>query len=162
MAPKGYSRAQIGLHWGMAGLIAVNLIFEDWIKAGWEWIEEGGPALYDAGSLAHIGVGVTILALVLWRLTLRFTRGVPDLPQGGSSIANLAGHLGHGALYALMIVVPVLGLLAWFGASEDLAEVHELGKPAFLIVIGLHVLAALWHHFWLKDGLLLRMKRAAK
>jgi cytochrome b561 len=22
-----------------------------------------------------------------------------------------------------------------------------------------HVLAALWHHFWLKDGLLLRMKR---
>lgn len=161
MAPKGYSSTQIALHWGIALLIGVNLIFEDWIKAGWESIEEGGPAIYSAGSLAHIGVGVSVLLLACWRLSLRFTRGVPDLPSGGSTLSNLAGHAGHWALYALMIVVPVIGLMAWFGASKDLAELHTLGKPAFLILIALHVAAALRHQFWLKDGLLMRMKRAA-
>ena len=67
MAPKGYSSTQIALHWGIALLIGVNLIFEDWIKAGWESIEEGGPAIYSAGSLAHIGVGVSVLLLACWR-----------------------------------------------------------------------------------------------
>ena len=161
MAPKGYSSTQIALHWGIAVLIGVNLIFEDWIKAGWESIEEGGPAIYNAGSLAHIGVGVSVLLLACWRLALRFTRGVPDLPPGGSTLSTLAGHVSHWALYALMIGVPVIGLMAWFGASNDLAELHTLGKPAFLILIALHVAAALWHQFWLKDGLLVRMKRAA-
>ena len=111
-------------------------------------------------ALAHIGVGVAVLVLALWRLGLRFTRGVPDLPVGMSARERLVAHLGHGLLYALMIGVPVVGLLAWFGASEDLAELHELGKPAFLLLIAGHVAAALWHQFVRKDGLLMRMKRA--
>ena len=48
MAVKGYSWTQIALHWAVVVLITVNLIFEDWIKAGWEIIEEGGAAVYDA------------------------------------------------------------------------------------------------------------------
>ena len=160
MKVQGYSRVQIGLHWVMAALIVVNLVFEDWIKAGWRAIENGGAPVYDAGALAHIGVGVAVLVLALWRLGLRFTRGVPDLPAGMSVRERLVAHLGHGLLYALMIGVPVVGLLAWFGASEDLAELHELGKPAFLLLIAGHLAAALWHQFVRKDGLLMRMKRA--
>lgn len=160
MKVQGYSRLQIGLHWVMAGLIVTNLVFEDWIKAGWRAIETGGAPVYDAGALAHIGVGVTVLALALWRLGLRFTRGVPDLPAGMSAPERLAAHLGHGLLYALMIGVPLVGLLAWFGASEDLAELHELGKPLFILLVAAHVAAALWHQFVKKDGLLMRMKRA--
>lgn len=160
MKVQGYSRLQIGLHWVMAGLIVTNLVFEDWIKAGWRAIETGGAPVYDAGALAHIGVGVAVLVLALWRLGLRFTRGVPDLPAGMSARERLVAHLGHGLLYALMIGVPVVGLLAWFGASGDLAELHELGKPLFLLLIAAHVAAALWHQFVKKDGLLMRMKRA--
>jgi len=160
MAVKGYSRLQIGLHWIAAALIVVNLVFEDWIKAGWRAIENGGAPVYDAGALAHIGVGVAVLLLGLWRLSLRVTRGVPDLPAGMTGPERLAAHLGHGLLYALMIGVPSIGLLAWFGASEDLAELHELGKPAFVVLILAHVGAALWHQFVKKDGLLQRMRRA--
>lgn len=160
MKVQGYSRLQIGLHWVMAGLIVTNLVFEDWIKAGWRAIETGGAPVYDAGALAHIGVGVAVLALALWRLGLRFTRGVPDLPTGMSAPERLVAHLGHGLLYALMIGVPLVGLLAWFGASEDLAELHELGKPLFILLVAAHVAAALWHQFVKKDGLLMRMKRA--
>ena len=160
MKVQGYSRLQIGLHWVMAGLIVTNLVFEDWIKAGWRAIETGGAPVYDAGALAHIGVGLAVLALVALRLALRFGRGVPDLPPGMSGLERLAAHAGHAALYALMIGVPVVGLLAWFGASEDLAELHELGKPAFLLLIALHVAAAVWHQFVRKDGLMDRMRRA--
>ena len=160
MAPKGYSATQIGLHWVVAGLIAVNLVFEDWIKTGWRAIEDGRAPVYDAGAIAHIGVGVAVLVFALWRIALRFTRGVPDAPAGVSGPVKLAGHLGHLALYAAMIGVPVVGLMAWFGASEDLAELHELGKPLFVLLILAHVGAALWHHFIRKDGLLNRMRRA--
>lgn len=159
MAPKGYSRAQIALHWAMAGLIAVNLIFEDWIKAGWRSIEDGFGPVYDAGALAHIGIGVAVLVLVALRLALRFGRGVPDLPAGMKPQERLAAHLGHAALYALMIGVPVMGLLAWFLASDDLAELHELGKPAFILLIAIHAGAAVWHQVVRKDGLMDRMRR---
>ncbi len=160
MAVKGYSWTQIALHWAVVVLITVNLIFEDWIKAGWEIIEEGGAAVYDAGALAHIGVGVAVLVLALWRIALRVTRGVPDLPYSMTGTERLVAHLGHGALYVLMLGVPLVGLVAWCSASEDLAELHGFGKPAFLVLIALHVGAALWHQFVKKDGLLQRMRRA--
>ncbi len=58
-----------------------------------------------------------------------------------------------------MIMVPVTGLVAWFGGGiETAADLHELGKPVFIVLIAAHVLAARWHHFWLKDGLLNRMR----
>ena len=160
MAVQGYSRVQIALHWVVAGLIAVNLVFEDWIKQGWDAIEDGGAPVYDAGTLAHIGVGVAVLAFALWRLALRWRRGVPALPAGMSGAERIAAHAGHAALYALMIGVPVVGLMAWFGASGDLAELHELGKPAFVLLVAVHVAAALWHQFVKRDGLLQRMRRA--
>ena len=103
MAVRGYSRTQIALHWIVAGLIVTNLIFEDWIKAGWEAIEEGGPPVYDSGALAHIGIGGAVLLLALWRIALRLRRGVPDLPAGMSGAERVAAHLGHLALYALVL-----------------------------------------------------------
>ena len=63
------------------------------------------------------------------------------------------------ALYALMVLMPVSGAVAWFGTVEAAPEVHEAMKPAMLILVLVHVAAALWHQFWLKDGLMLRMKR---
>ena len=79
-----------------------------------------------AGAWAHIIVGTLVLILALWRLSLRFARGVPPGPAEDNQILELAGVAGHWALYILMIV--------------------------------LHVLAAPWHHFIRKDGLLNRMR----
>jgi len=42
---------------------------------------------------------------------------------------------------------------------EAAAEAHEVMKALLMVLAGLHVVAALWHQFWLKDGLLLRMKQ---
>ena len=87
------------------------------------------------------------------------TDGAPPPPESEPAPLRLAAHLGHMALYALMVLMPVSGAVAWFGTVEAAAEVHEAMKPAMLILVLVHVAAALWHQFWLKDGLMLRMKR---
>ena len=44
------------------------------------------------------------------------------------------------------------------GLAKDLAsELHELIGNIFYVVIGLHVVAALWHHFIRRDNTLKRM-----
>jgi cytochrome b561 len=81
------------------------------------------------------------------------------VPEVKPAILKLAAHLGHMGLYALMIAMPLSGAAAWFGGIEAAAEAHEVMKFLMIALVAVHVLAALWHQFWLKDGLLLRMKR---
>ena len=157
---KSYSRAQIFLHWAVALLILFNLIFSDAMSELWEQMEHTGPAPTTTGAWAHIIVGLAVLALVAWRLTLRVTRGVPHAPVGTHTLLKFAGDAGHIALYALMITMPVTGLMAFYGGFDTLGDLHaEVLKSLLWALMGLHVLAALYHHFYLKDGLLNRMRK---
>lgn len=159
--PAGYSRRQIYLHWIVAGLIAFQIVFGEEIGTAFRALLQSGVASYDIAAVSHIGAGILVLALGVWRVTLRLTRGAPAAPVGQPRALRIIGHSVHGLLYVLMIGAPVIGLVAWFGASRDAAELHEIAKPAFVLLVALHVLGALYHQFVLKDGLLLRMKRAA-
>ena len=63
---------------------------------------------------------------------------------------------------ALMLVsangrAPKAGIAAFTITAA--AELHEAMKAVLMALVALHVLAALWHQFWLKDGLMARMKR---
>jgi cytochrome b561 len=156
---KGYSRTQIALHWAVGLLIVFQLIFGEDMGGAWDAVEDGLAPDMTLLVWGHIVVGSAILALVVWRLALRLTRGVPGAPAGESAALRLAGHLGHWALYALMVATPITGLLAWFGGIAVLAEVHGLAKPALIILILIHVAAAFYHQFKLKDGLLDRMRK---
>lgn len=157
---KGFSLTQIALHWGVGVLILFNLIFSDDMSALWRQIQQTGPMPTTTGAWLHIIVGVSVLVLVGWRLILRFARGVPAAPAGESHMLKLAGDAGHILLYALMIALPVTGLLAFYGGISALAEVHGgILKALLWIVIALHVAAALYHHFILKDGLINRMRK---
>lgn len=158
-APKGYSARQIRLHWIVALLIVAQFTMNGPIGQAMKSIEDG---VTPAGSwliLAHIIGGVLVLIFALWRLVLRQTRGVPLPPEEEPAPLRRAAHIGHLALYALMILMPVSGLVAWFGGVKAAGEAHEAMKPILLLLVLVHVLAALWHQFWLKDGLMLRMKR---
>jgi cytochrome b561 len=157
--PNGFSLAQIRLHWAVAALILFQIIFGDQIGHAWRAVKQGGTPQMTVLVWAHIGVGIAVLVLAIWRLVLRRKRGVPAAPAGLSKRAVLAGEVGHWALYALMIAAPVTGLAAWFGGVMAAGEVHEMLKPVIIILVLLHVAAALWHHFVRKDGLLLRMKK---
>ncbi len=160
--PKGYSTTQIALHWIVAVLVIGQLIFGEEIGGAFRTLRQTGVAEYDLMTLGHIGAGVLVFLFAIWRLVLRFRRGVPEASHAGPPLLERAAGLGHWAFYALMIIVPMTGLVAWFGGGiETAAELHTWAKPVFIVLIAAHVGAAVWHHFWLKDGLLNRMRRAA-
>jgi cytochrome b561 len=79
----------------------------------------------------------------------------------GESVVQRALAKGtHVGLYALMILMPISGSVAWFGGIDAAAQGHNILKVALLALIALHVAGALWHQFVLKDGLIARMRRA--
>ena len=167
-----YSRPLRALHWlvDLAVLIAVAAIeVLDFFPKG----SAGRAALF----MLHQTAGLSVLALMVLRLLARVATQAPP-PVPGTPLIQLAARLTHGALYALMVGMPLLGLLAlaWggkpiqpFGLDLPLAvaqdktlahlakEVHESGATLVYIAVGLHAAAALWHEFILKDRLLRRM-----
>ncbi|MDP3261908.1 MAG: cytochrome b/b6 domain-containing protein [Tabrizicola sp.] len=159
-APTAYSRTQIVLHWIIAVLIIGNLIFGEEIGDAYDTLRDTGVANYDLMTLGHIGAGVLVLLFGIWRLGLRLRRGVPETTGAGSALTDRASAVVHWVFYALILAVPTTGLAAWFGGLHEAADLHELAKPVFIVLIAAHVAGALWHHFWLKDGLLDRMRMA--
>lgn len=158
-APKGYSARQIRLHWIVTVLIVLQFVLHEPMAEAWDGLETGQSPAFNWLVLSHVIGGVLVLIFALWRLALRATRGVPPPPSAEPAPLRSAAHLAHLALYALMILMPLSGLAAWFGRVEVAGEVHEALRLALLGLIALHVLAALWHQFWLKDGLLQRMRQ---
>lgn len=162
-ATASYSPAQIGLHWAIAALVLFQIIFGDWIKDLGRALTRGtepDTATVILGNL-HIWFGAAILALTLWRLALRITRGAPA-PAGGNAITLGLMKAAHGLFYVLLLAMPVTGLVAWYLGVHDAGEVHEAMKPVFVLLIALHVLAVVWHRIVLKDDTMARMLRPGR
>jgi cytochrome b561 len=127
----------------------------------------------------HKWAGITILALSALRLLWRLThRPPPDPPMPGWQ--RWAAHAAHWTLYVLFFAVPLAGwayssasgfpvvvfgvlpLPDFVSPDKALAEVlkarHGQLAMALAVVVGLHVAAALKHHFMDRDGLINRMR----
>ncbi len=156
---KGYSRAQIFLHWGIVLFLIVSYVSHDAMKAAWIAIHQGRDA-YGNTAAVHVWVGSAILVLALLRLLLRVGRGAPALPEGGHPITDLIAKLTHLGLYLGVILIPASGLGAWFGGFDFSGSVHEVLFNLLLALVALHVAGALYHQYVLKDGLIRRMTRA--
>ncbi|MBN2631133.1 MAG: cytochrome b/b6 domain-containing protein [Rhodobacteraceae bacterium] len=159
-APRGYSRIQIILHWVVTVLIVSQIVFQGAMSKAWDAFKDGAQIAFNPLVAAHVFGGLAILVFAVWRLSLRYTRGVPAAPEG-SAIGNMVGSLVHFGLYALMIVMPVSGAVAWFGGVTQAAETHSSLKFLVIVLVVVHVAAALLHQFVLKDNLLMRMKQPA-
>ncbi len=170
-----FTTAQRRLHWLMALLVAMAYVL----------IEQRG--LFSRGSVGrsammqgHFWTGLIIFALACWRLAVRRRHGAPPVAPALDRWNVLASTLLHVALYLFFLVQPMLGLAtAWSDGkavripfidialpallplNRDLAhtleDLHGNIGQVFYWVIGLHVLAALWHHLVRKDNTLRRM-----
>ncbi|TYO89241.1 cytochrome b [Oceanicella actignis] len=159
-APKGYSPAQIALHWIGAAALVAAFVSHDSMLAALRALREGAYSGPDAGVLTHVIAGLAVLALALWRLSLRARRGAPPPPADEPSLARALARATHVALHALMIALPVTGAAAWFGGLRLAGEIHgEALKPILLIAVALHVAGALHHGLWLRSGVAARMFR---
>lgn len=156
-APARYRPAQIWLHWIVAVLVLAQFALSDPIAEAWRALRAGREIGFDPAVAVHVFGGIAIFLLVLWRLLLRWRHGAPELPYGTGTALRIAGAAMHWTLYALLLAVPLTGAAAWFGGSEGAASAHGLLRAVLLLLIGVHVAAALWHHFLLRDGLLRRM-----
>jgi cytochrome b561 len=154
----GYSALQIGLHWTIAAFVAFQLVFGEGMTRVREAAEEGlTPSGGDlALSAAHYWLGIAILVLVVVRVAVRLWKGASLHPSDMPSWMVWAARLNHRAFYAMLVAMPVLGLLTVY-VSDEFGEIHTLGKPLFIVLIAIHVAAALYHQFIRKDGALRRM-----
>jgi cytochrome b561 len=97
-----YTGIAIALHWAIAFLILAN------IAVG--FVMEGlGPRWKPLALAFHFSSGITVLALTLVRIGWRLTHRPPDFAAGVKAWERSAAHLAHALLYALMILMPILG-----------------------------------------------------
>lgn len=160
MKPKSYSRTQIGLHWVIAIVIVAQFVLHDPIVTAWEVTSKGETAEIGVLVWTHVLGGLAILALAVWRLVLRIKRGVPALPEKEAPLLKGMAHLTHWSLYALMLILPITGSLAWFGSNETADFIHTSLKLPLLALVLLHFAGALFQQFVLRTGLISRMMRA--
>lgn len=158
-APTRYSRMQIALHWIVFALVAQQYLFKDAMSAAWDRITDGLTVGFDLLVLAHVVGGALVMVFALWRLTLRARRGVPPAIET-NKLQGILAKLTHVGLYALMILMPLSGSVAWFGGVEAAAQGHNVMKIVLLALVALHIVGALYRQFVLRDGTLERMRRA--
>lgn len=171
-----YGTVAMGLHWLIAfaiiGLLAVGKYMH-----GLPDTDPDKFALYQM----HKSFGITVFVLTLARVAWRFTQPVPALPASMPGWERLGARASHLLFYLLMLGLPLSGWLRvstdrlgvptlWFGLFEvphlplvsdtltHLAhDAHELMGNAMILLLLVHVGAALKHHFWNRDGVLKRM-----
>ena len=159
--PRGYTLAQILVHWVIAALVIFQVIFGEEIVPAYRAIRRGTEAS-EADLLnadIHIYVGFAILALAILRFALRLWHGAPVAPLNESAVQKWIATATHFILYAVIFAMPVTGALAWYLGIGAMGEVHELAKPVIIIAVVLHSAGALWQHFIVKTDVLMRMLR---
>lgn len=172
-ADNAYSRSMIAMHWLMALLIAAVFALIELRE-----IFPKGSVPRETMKSLHFSLGLAVLALVVLRLVVRVSTRTPPIEPRPAAWQTLMAHGAHLALYGLMLAMPILGWLllsaegkdvAFFGLSlppltvtdkagaELFEEWHEALGTVFYIVIGLHAVAALAHHYLFRDNTLARM-----
>jgi cytochrome b561 len=165
------------MHWLTAGLMLLVFALAFSIDLA------TSRASHTAVLQLHRSVGLSVWVLTIVRLVWRHFAKYPDWPSDKSQTMRVAAMASEYALYALLLVQPLLGLLqtnahgdrvnlffigqlpALIEKNRPLAQQlligHKLVGFALLGLIAVHVSAALCHHFWRRDDTLTAMLPAA-
>jgi len=168
--PDRYDGTSIFLHWVTAGLVVLlwtlAQVIDDFPK--------GLPRI--SARSTHMLLGVTLLLVLIVRVVWRIRSG-RRLPPANTGPIGYVAKLVHYGLYVLLAAVLLLGLAnVWVRGDsffalftvpkldpgnktlkETVEDLHGTLANTVLIVAGLHSVAALAHHFILRDGVLRRM-----
>jgi cytochrome b561 len=173
-APLRYDRVAITLHW----LIALGVLAQ--IALGWWMIEipkqPVGVRAYWFNL--HKSIGLTLAALIALRVAWRLTHRPPPLPGSVPQWQVRAARASHALLYVCLVVMPLAGYLGstfsgypikYFGLTvpgwgwkddalkDFFSALHYSAAWCFMVLIGLHVAAALKHLLIDRDGVFARI-----
>ena len=180
--PKRYNPVLVTLHW----IIAILIFSTVFLANGGEGGREGGGAATTGGIPVlsiHMIFGITVLVLLIIRLIVRWRTQHPEWATTGNRFLDKVGEITHWALYLFTFAMTITGIsLAMRGnrlarmlgitvaAPSGQLQPGQFRPRGFsigmfhgaiwfflLLLILLHVGAALYHQFILKDNLLGRM-----
>lgn len=169
-----YGWVSIALHWSMALSIFAMFGLGLWMRS----LSYYDP-WYRQGPFIHKSIGILLLALLVFRLLWRWFNPRPADAPGMARGESAAAHLVHYLLYLLLFALMFSGYListadgrsievfGWFTVpatltslpqQEDLAGLlHEWLAWGLIGLVGLHIAAALKHHFIRNDSTLKKM-----
>jgi len=173
-AGGGYGRAASAMHWLVAALAVMVVVF------GWatEAAARNTPA---RGSLLllHGSIGLTILAVMIVRILWRWRHPAPVLPRSLTRLEAALAHLTHLGLYLLFMGMPLAGYVnaaaqghavSLFGMvsippllpinlrlAQGAIAAHLVGQYLVYLLVAAHIAAALFHGIVTRDGVLERM-----
>lgn len=125
--------------------------------------------------LIHKSTGLLLFCLVALRLTWRLVNAQPELPSFVPAWQRYSAKVNIFILYFIMFAFPITGFLtstlgnhivSFFGlfiiqplannkaASELFSKAHEIFAYLLMVTFSLHLLAAFYHHYFLKDDVL--------
>jgi cytochrome b561 len=168
-----YDPPAMALHW-----LTALLVLALWTLAqAWGFLQRGTPIRLELQAL-HVSLGLVLIVVLALRVGWRLgpSRRLPPVDSG---VLELAARGMHYLLYVLLLAQVVLGLcfrwsgdnpLGFFGLftipspiaftpqqGRIIGELHQWIGNAIVALAALHALAALFHHFWLRDDVLRRM-----
>jgi len=183
-----YMIRNTGLSWGSLGRAfrwILGLTIIGMIAFGW-WMNHvpARPDRFFYRSI-HAEIGYVVLLLMVSRLIWRGVNPTPALPEGTLRWQRIAARVSHGALYAITILVAMLGWAHsgahesdysdWFGlfhvpqitspdkvAARAYEARHIFFAYVLLALIAIHLAAVLWHHFIRRDRVAARMIGASR
>lgn len=171
-SPERYARPSVVLHWLMFLLFACALAaieYKGTLPKG-----SAGRALFTS---IHMMLGQVILLFACVRVWARWRYAAPA--DVGPAWQVAGARLEHWVLYAIMFAMPISGILFVQAGGKDvtfltwtlprlvaenpdlksaLKSAHEFVGNAVYFIVGLHIVAVLWHEFVQRDKLLTRMR----
>jgi cytochrome b561 len=172
LAPDvSYDRRTIQLHWVTAALVGMLWAIAQIV----DFFPKGAPRI--AARSVHITLGVVLGVILLTRIAWRSRSSARRLPRANDGVLGHAAMIVHWALYAGLAAAILLGISnAWARGDSifslfsipklypgnpqlkpTIENLHKTFANAVVILAAAHALAALVHHFILRDGVLRRM-----
>lgn len=174
------------LHWLIALIIVVQVPLGFWMADvyGQVFKDPSVAPLLTKLAMVHNTLGFLVLILAALRLGWRVSQPTPQLPATLAAYQRWLARLTHAFLYLLLFAFPLSGWAAlsafgefpiyfftWDGVPPIVDKlpfndpdgylfysgIHELCWKIGAVVLSLHIVAAIWHQFVRKDGLLRRM-----
>lgn len=181
-APMAHFRPiQRWLHWIMFALVAGAYILINLHHA-----TPRGVFIHGFTEHLHMVFGLLVLLLVMPRFWVRAKYGAPPIEPPMARAVHWFARVTHWALYAFLLVQPLLGLtyrevggkgVTLLGATivpaffadhpnrelaKQIFSLHAVIGTTFYAIIGLHIVAALWHHYLRRDNTMTRMLGPAR
>jgi cytochrome b561 len=180
--PLRYNVVAMALHWAIAALILLDFAF----ALSFSQFNPGQALYLPSAYPLHMSTGLSVLSLSVLRVVWRLIHKAPALPADMRVVTRWLARLSHWFLYGFMLVAPLtgwlvllvrrkpismFGLFTWPNLSfvsamphEQRSIYHDVALPlhtwisyAGMALVGLHLSAALYHHFYRRDDVLRRM-----